>query len=157
MFVLWGIYHGILLIFYRIFPIHQWLQSLLGSFGKFISIIIMFALVCFGWILFRATPQQFPWLIDSIISLPTMVHFNELFTAAWVNKHWYFTVMLWGTLIFTVPMFIADVIGYLSNQEFPDLWHQWPAWLQTVIVLILTYAIVFFARRESNEFIYFAF
>jgi hypothetical protein len=32
-----------------------------------------------------------------------------------------------------------------------------PTWVKVVVILLLFYAIQFFGKRDSNEFIYFAF
>ena len=56
-FILWGAYHGCLLIMYRMVSrsaLGQHQQHELGLFGKSLSIIGMFHLTCFGWLLFRA-------------------------------------------------------------------------------------------------------
>ena len=58
LFLLWGIYHGALLVLYRVVPIDRYLRDWFGIAGKWISILITFNLVCFGWILFPARSRR---------------------------------------------------------------------------------------------------
>ena len=69
-FIVWGVYHGLLLIAYRFLPIDEALHRRLGAFGKFLSIVLFFNLVCIGWIFFRASPEQFLPIWGSIVMAP---------------------------------------------------------------------------------------
>jgi len=53
-FVAWGAFHGIILCCYR--PIEKVLQSVVkqNTIARAIAVAMMFHLVCFGWLLFRA-------------------------------------------------------------------------------------------------------
>lgn len=179
-FIVWGVYHGLLLILYRLTPIDAWLEKILGKrLGKAAAIIIFFHLVCFGWIFFRATPEQFLPIWRSIISfpgaiasdimifLPYFAHKNvlspEFFSVIWgtikgvVSKNWYFSVYGWGILLFVLPAVLTDIVGWRRGVEFPDLYERMPLWFKAVLILLLIYSIEFFGVRESSEFIYFAF
>ena len=50
LFVLWGIFHGAMLVLYRLIPIDRYLIGRFGGAGKWVSIVITFHIVCFGWI-----------------------------------------------------------------------------------------------------------
>jgi alginate O-acetyltransferase complex protein AlgI len=56
-FVLWGFYHGLLLIAYRsvdtIEPLRRWLTDQ-GALARAIGWMVMFHLTCYGWLIFRA-------------------------------------------------------------------------------------------------------
>ncbi len=69
-FIVWGIYHGLLLILYRFIPIDGFLIRRLGRLGAVISAIVFFHFVCFGWIFFRASPEQFIPICRSIAAAP---------------------------------------------------------------------------------------
>ncbi len=69
-FIVWGVYHGFLLILYRFFPIDELLHRRLGAFGKLLSMVLFFHLVCVGWIFFRASPDQFLPVWGSIAAAP---------------------------------------------------------------------------------------
>lgn len=141
-FLVWGFYHGLLLIVYRLYPIDEWLQRWLGRFGSAIAIILMFNLVCIGWIFFRATPMELWPLFKSLLTLPSL------------HSH---GVLLWGMVLFGLPVVVTELIGYRRNVEFVDLLDRlsWP--MRALLYVVLFYAVVFFAARSQNEFIYFQF
>jgi len=54
-FVLWGLFHGALLIAHRAI-VDEWeLWPFDGPLARLLSRVVMFHLVCYGWLLFRAT------------------------------------------------------------------------------------------------------
>jgi len=74
-----------------------------------------------------------------------------------MRSNWSFTALLWGCVLFIAPMVMLDYLAYRRNVEFPDLYVRMPLPLKVIAIVLLLYGIVFFARREANEFIYFAF
>ncbi|MBR0855683.1 MBOAT family O-acyltransferase [Bradyrhizobium liaoningense] len=181
-FLVWGAYHGLLLVLYRLVPIDEFLIKRFGRVGKAASIVLFFHLVCLGWIFFRTTPEQFLPIMQSIAALPgavvgTLQDYAGYWRDAWlqpdwvhvtaltflgtlkgfVSKNWVFVVYAWGLLLFMTPVWVSDYLGWRKQVEFPDLYAVMPWPLRSAVILALLYAIVFFARREANEFIYFAF
>jgi alginate O-acetyltransferase complex protein AlgI len=141
-FIIWGLYHGLLLILYRLVPIDRFLQDRFGRFGTFFAIVLMFNLVCVGWIFFRATPAELWPLLSSLSSPPS------------IARH---AVLLWGLAFFGVALVITELLAYRYGVEFVDLLEglSWP--MRAVLYVTLFYAVVFFAARSQNEFIYFQF
>jgi D-alanyl-lipoteichoic acid acyltransferase DltB (MBOAT superfamily) len=141
-FIIWGLYHGVLLILYRLLPIDQLLRARLGKLGSILAIVLMFNLVCVGWIFFRATSAELWPLFSSLLSLPSVE---------------YYSVLLWGLVLFGSPVVITELLAYRYGVEFVDLLDRlsWPA--RTLLYVVLFYAVVFFAARSQNEFIYFQF
>ena len=179
-FILWGLYHGLLLVIYHFFPIDEFFVRCFGRrVGKFFAIVFFFHLVCFGWILFRATPEQFGPIWNSILAIPGSIasHLENYATyfkgvplfslgflstckgtiVGWFTANWLFMVYGWGILMFSLPVIFTDILAYRKGVEFTDLYQYMPLWLKVVLILLLFYAIQFFGRRDSNEFIYFAF
>jgi hypothetical protein len=178
-FIVWGLFHGLLLVFYRLVPLDEFLIRHLGRFGKFLAIVIFFHLICVGWIFFRATPEQFWPIVNSIAALPGAVIFtlkayseywkqviagqNSFFAVlrgtwwGFVVENWVPAVYGWGLLLFAVPVWITDYLGWRRGCEFPDLFEKMPWPVRGLVIPALIYGIIFFARREANEFIYFAF
>lgn len=178
-FILWGLWHGLLLVVYRLLPIDVYLESRFGRFGRILSTILFFHLVCFGWIFFRATPEQFWPIVESIVSVPAALlavpahlgeYWSELaplaasmgilqgaFSFAMDHVDHTLAYLSWGLVIFGVPALVTDYAGYRRDCEFADLWHRMSTWTRLAWVVALVYGIQFFARREANEFIYFQF
>lgn len=179
LFVIWGIWHGLLLILYRLVPIDEILQRLLGRFGKALAIVIFFHLVCIGWIFFRATPQSIGAIWASILALPDAIDaWATAFSPYWasvlagkanawsvlkgslaglVGQNWLLSVYGLGILLFGVPIAMLDFVAFQRNCEFPDLFDSMSLPAKVVSILALVYAIAFFGRRVANEFIYFQF
>ena len=71
-FIVWGLYHGLLLVLYRLLPIDRLLQERFGRTGSILAIVLMFNLVCVGWIFFRATSSELLPLFTSLTALPSI-------------------------------------------------------------------------------------
>jgi alginate O-acetyltransferase complex protein AlgI len=141
MFIFWGLWHGLLLVFYRLCPLDESLTRKFGLFGKTLSIALFFHLVCFGWILFRSSVHDFPIIIESIVDM----------------RHASLNPFGWWLVGLAAPVLLADFAGYSRRCEFPDLWHSMPIPARAALLIGMFYGIVFFAARQANEFIYFAF
>jgi D-alanyl-lipoteichoic acid acyltransferase DltB (MBOAT superfamily) len=141
-FIIWGLYHGLLLILYRLVPIDRMLQERFGRVGSIVAIVLMFNLVCVGWIFFRASSAELVPLLASLAALPSIAQHG---------------VLLWGLALFGVPLVATELLSYRRNVEFVDLLDglSWP--VRAALYVALFYAIVFFAARSQNEFIYFQF
>lgn len=67
-FVLWGIYHGLLLIGYDIVS-RIWRGQAWARLRKLCGSVLLFHLVCFGWLLFRAESMaQFVELVSGLVN-----------------------------------------------------------------------------------------
>jgi alginate O-acetyltransferase complex protein AlgI len=142
-FVLWGLYHGLLLVLYRLFSrkAHTEQQSMrLGSF--LVRAIVMFQLVCLGWLLFRA---------ESIAQVGTML-------TRMISD------LRWTPLVSSGFGMIAFFAGPLVIYEF---WLERRCDLLSLVrtdwrVRALAYSycalmLLFFPPPVSNVFIYFQF
>lgn len=141
-FIIWGLYHGLLLVLYRLLPVDRRLQDRFGRLGSFLAIVVMFNLVCIGWIFFRAPASEFLSLLTSLVALPSIAQHG---------------VLLWGLALFGIPLVVTELLAYRHNVEFVDLLDglSWPA--RAMLYVALFYGVLFFAARSQNEFIYFQF
>ena len=145
-FVLWGAYHGMLLVGYRLIskkksgPVKE--KASLPLPVYLIRIVIMFQLVCFGWLLFRADSIGQVWAI-----MGRIVH----------DFHW----TSFASSAFTMILFFA---GPLMIYEFwlerrQDLLSlvriDWRA--RAVVYSYCSLMLLFFPPPVSNVFIYFQF
>jgi D-alanyl-lipoteichoic acid acyltransferase DltB (MBOAT superfamily) len=145
-FVLWGAYHGMLLVGYRLIskkksgPVNE--KASLPLPVYLIRIVIMFQLVCFGWLLFRADSIGQVWAM-----MGRIVH----------DFHW----TSFASSAFTMILFFA---GPLMIYEFwlerrQDLLSlvriDWRA--RAVVYSYCSLMLLFFPPPVSNVFIYFQF
>jgi alginate O-acetyltransferase complex protein AlgI len=145
LFIAWGVWHGLLLVLYRLLPLDALLIRLLGAVGKWIAILITFHLVCFGWILFRAQVSTLGPLLSSI---PNMFTATDLVL---------FHLFARGVAILGAVTLLADYLGYRKNCEFGDLLKNLNPYWGVVFVVACYLGITILGKREGTEFIYFQF
>ncbi|GAB4546069.1 MAG: MBOAT family protein [Anaerolineales bacterium] len=79
-FIVWGLYYGVLIVLYQTIGIRgDWKP--IGKIKGFFAWLVMFALIVFGWIIFRAISLN--WLWNVIAAAPFYRDANEL-TASFV-------------------------------------------------------------------------
>ena len=145
-FVIWGLYHGLLLIIYRVCGLDRFRSGQDSSLvGKAIAIFVMFQLACIGWIFFRATPAEL---------LPS---FKSIF-GYWDGVDWNFVQTIgWGLALYAIPLCVTEFLGYRRNLEFIDLYADWTWFTKALVYVSIFYAVVMFGARKQSEFIYFQF
>ncbi|WP_316168114.1 MULTISPECIES: MBOAT family O-acyltransferase [unclassified Bradyrhizobium] len=168
-FIIWGAYHGLLLVLYRLIPLDTILIKRFGRLGNIIAAVLFFHLICLGWIFFRSTPSEFLPIIKSIAAVPAAILAPLIVSWGWspigalrsvwqtITANWAFSVYGWGLTLFALPAVLTDAIAWRRDCEFADLFPSMPWWMRTLVIVALFYGILFFARRQANEFIYFAF
>lgn len=142
-FIAWGLYHGLLLVLYRLWPLDAWLKSALGDIGKVMAAICFFGLTVAGWVLFY---------------LGSNGTFAEVFFPAYAAAPAVgLGALAYGLCLFALPLVLTDWLGYRKNREFIDLWPHLPPAGKTLLYVLVFYLIVMFGARENHEFIYFRF
>lgn len=152
-FIIWGIYNAFLLLIYKVFPIDKFLINIFGCFfGKIYSILLMFILTLYGWVFF--------WSQASLTTFFSILKsFNQvifLFFKPYVITEKFYE-LLFGVLIFTIPIILADYISYKCKKEFSDIQTLLSTTTKTILYLIMFYCMLFFGYRGSLQFIYFQF
>lgn len=106
----------------------------------------------YGWVFF--------WSQASVSTcLSILKSFNELiflFYQPYVISEKFYE-LLFGILLFTTPIILADYISYKSKKEFSDIQTLLSTTTKTILYLIMFYCILFFGYRGSLQFIYFQF
>lgn len=172
-FVIWGALHGFYLVFsiwtkaYRT-RLNQMIGLKAGSrFMKVLDIAIVFVLVCFAWIFFRANS-----LADAFYIISHMgTDFGKDFLAIWESvSEFHITVemtalsgaglglTLWEFIFVvsaTVFMLTLEYLASLPNVK--DRFKQLPALVRWSVYYIIIYSILFFRSFATSEFIYFQF
>lgn len=145
-FVLWGLYHGILLVIYHFIPIHETIEKRFGVVGRILAIMLMYGLTCFGWALFISSPSS---------RFPALVHNALWFFQTPVGHSFYF--WLYPALLFATPLVLTEYAGYRKGGEFVDLYQNFAPGLKTACYVIMFYGVCLLGRRISYDFIYFQF
>ncbi|MBW2309236.1 MAG: MBOAT family protein [Deltaproteobacteria bacterium] len=140
MFVLWGIYHGLLLVLYRQY------SRIRGKFfsaldlrraGTILSAALTFHLVLLGWLIFRSpSPAIFRQYVGGLIKWDVAAPFP------------FFQAMA------VVFCFIIHAAG--ARLPFHEQWHQVRGWLQGVGYAGLMLLLYLFSQ-DTERFIYFQF
>jgi hypothetical protein len=146
-FVVWGAFHGALLIIYRLIEDRRRAaQRPTCEPGRgacfWLSVLIFFHLVCFGWLLFRATD---------------MAHVGRLLAAAGRGAFWEPACGPMLLMVAAAGLPLAAFQVYQYRRRCAEPWVAWPGWLRAGFYVALFYGIVLFGAPGSNEFIYFQF
>jgi alginate O-acetyltransferase complex protein AlgI len=124
------------LVLYRLLPIDDLLRRHFGHAGHALAILVMFTLVCIGWIFFRAPSGELLPLLGSLASWPVLSSRLGLLA---------------------IPLIVTEAIAYRRGTEFGDIYSAIPWWMRPLLFVGVFYGIIFFGARQQNEFIYFQF
>ena len=142
-FVVWGLYHSILIYLERFF--NGWNKFLSNSQRKIVGLIITLPLAMLGWIPFRAKNVS-----ETINMLIKIIDYRE----------YSYLGLRENTYLITVLMLIFFVIGYLYNNKIkPRLINNSTNGKNLLIIFeySLLITLVFIFLRPINQFIYFQF
>jgi alginate O-acetyltransferase complex protein AlgI len=133
-FVAWGAFHAALLSIYRAVGTER-----INRLPGFVQTILMFHLVCVGWVLFRAASITDAWLFAktllrwSVLSLPPKSYLLAL----------------------VFPLAAVELLQYLNGDQFPVF--RWPAPIRVACYVGAYAAIMVIGRWDATAFIYFQF
>ena len=145
-FVIWGLYHGMLIIIYKwcIQPITEKYKMFKSKLTSIISIIIMFILVHFGWLLFRI--ENFAQL-SLIFSGQTLKNSMADISISLVI----FSLLMFFSLPYFISFFIKYISKYSWNYKFNNISKR------IIIYTLIIMCIIIFGSIGSIDFIYFQF
>ncbi|HVN15264.1 MAG TPA: MBOAT family O-acyltransferase [Anaerolineales bacterium] len=135
-YVLWGLYYGVLIAGYHIIGLGgNWKPKTLWSRG--LAWLVMFALIVFGWAMFRA--PSLTWLWHSIFQVPFVKGRNDFVVSL---------IALSMAFVYSLPLWIKFGLDkYLPKDS----------WLQAVFYALAAAAILVYINSSSPDFIYFQF
>lgn len=135
-FLLWGAYHGLLSVGYQLAGIQgDWKPA--NPLKRLAAWLVMFALIVFGWLIFRAPSIE--W-VGQIV-----------FIAPWINspEEWIMGAVVVSMLLFySLPLLIK--IGL-------DKWVKPDSWWMAGYYAILTIMVIIYINSSTSDFIYFQF
>jgi alginate O-acetyltransferase complex protein AlgI len=145
-FVIWGLYHGVLLVVYRIAGrvdvLRRWLASPRPA-ASTLGWAIMFHLTCFGWLIFRSRSA------GQIQNLTTSLTAN--FAPASINVHG----LLVPFLLYTTPLLVVHAIEAWCDDGLAV--PQLPVGVRYSLYAATFYLTMLFGNFGGAEFIYFQF
>lgn len=136
-FIIWGVFHGMLLAFERITGTAKSPQS---RFWQFLRIGITFHIVLFGWVIFRSS---------------NLDNFFSIFRALFHNTGSFTT----EPLVFVMIGFsyITCFLPYLVFKKIRRIWLACPAIVQGVIGSLVMLLLYNLSIEDAKPFIYFQF
>jgi alginate O-acetyltransferase complex protein AlgI len=147
-FVVWGAYHGLLLIIDRLFLLKIYEGTL-----KYIALPITFLLVMIGWVFFKVENLQFAFqFIGRMFSFSSMID-----TDLDLGNKFYLTMLL--ALIFSFYPLLKKIklfsrIGFIRSETF-EIWYLITKSAFLVLILLISIAII--NSTGYNPFIYYKF
>ena len=144
-FVLWGFYQGLILVGHRL--IEPWLARWVHptdlvdrACWKLVRIVTTFHLVCFGWLIFRASSiTQLRGMIEAIVYRPAIPAASYLLPVSLV----------------VLPLLVVQLIQYLSKDL--DIMLKTPWYVRSAFYTACFYAFILAGEFEGGQFIYFQF
>ncbi len=143
-FVVWGAYHGVLLVSHR--ALGPWLARLrpVNPIDRMcwrgLRIFVTFHLVCLGWLIFRAgSIEQALGLLAAIVARPAIPPMGYLVPAA----------------LAIVPLLLVQLMQYASRDL--NVIARTPWYVRSVFYTMCFYAIVIGGELGGTQFIYFQF
>ena len=103
--------------------------------------VVIFLIVCFSWVFFRANS-----LGDALHMLSGIYRFT------WIPE---FQTAFIFLAMFTIPMLALDLVNERRDEEYPM--ERSHPYVRVLTALILVIATILFAGSKANAFIYFQF
>ncbi|MBN2319805.1 MAG: MBOAT family protein [Acidobacteria bacterium] len=152
-FVLWGLYHGLVLVIFRFLADFRAFNRISSGWLKPFRIFLFFQIVCFGWLIFRCESLEQIW------TFPVAIWSGLAFTP--VDK-----IDIQAIIFLAVPVIILDLIEeYASSLKrlvsvssgTHEIWIKFRYVLYAVPVVYILAMIFLCGVRGGTEFIYFQF
>ena len=143
-FALWGLYHGLLLVGYRLATPRIPASLKATPFARPVAVVIMFGFTLFGWFLFRALELR---RIAAVLAQDPLAFPADQQVAT--------VVVLAVTGACAVPLILGNVV---ERRVLPAL-RESQLWLpaQTAAWALFVLGMFTFVRMSAADFIYFAF
>jgi D-alanyl-lipoteichoic acid acyltransferase DltB (MBOAT superfamily) len=153
-FALYGLYAGFFIIFYNISKLDKILIKIFGNFnGNILAIFIQINIIFLcSLIFFSDNFEEFKTASLSWLSI------FEVFTSSIdLNNNLNFNKLFYGSIIFILPIFLTDIIGYRRNREFVDLYVKFTLIKKIFLYILMFYITTNFYFQGGAKFVYFQF
>jgi D-alanyl-lipoteichoic acid acyltransferase DltB (MBOAT superfamily) len=144
-YIAWGLYHGALLIGYRLVGRDGGGEGARGEgswWGRFFATLVFFHLICVSWLLFRAESMDQVWAFFQALGVGGLVTDFSLYALALIG-------------FFVLPL-MAFEYWTERREDLYALTHA-PLWLVGVVYTYMILMLLLFPAPVAQEFIYFQF
>jgi alginate O-acetyltransferase complex protein AlgI len=149
-FVLWGMFHGGLLIAHNLFVKLKtklklgWLDQ--SFIYRILAVVIFFQLTCLGWILFRVHNWH-----TALVVIQRMLSLHAFHVPQPYYKY----------LVLVLGLFALHIVEYYLltySSSISGVWHRlFPAPVRAAFYVLIVSILIIFIKGEVSEFIYFQF
>lgn len=149
-FVIWGMYHGLLLIGHNIYKKGKtrmgmhWLFN--SSIYKAVAIFVFFHLTCIGWVFFRSSSIQ-----QALHMIQQMLRFDQISMVPGAEKY----------LLLVAGLFLLHILESWMISHAYKLSESWqkhfPAPIRAFIYTAFIVILILFSQGQASDFIYFKF
>jgi alginate O-acetyltransferase complex protein AlgI len=149
-FVVWGMYHGILLIIHNIYnrwdkpPI--WQSFCRTSFYNVAAVLVTFHLICIGWVFFR---------INGVTNAAQMIY--KMLTLNPLHPD----LTVAGYFITIAFLYFLHLLEYWVRKNYWQLEAKWqryfPASIRALIYTAIIVILILWTQTQPSSFIYFKF
>jgi alginate O-acetyltransferase complex protein AlgI len=158
-FLVWGVYHGLLLIIHREFQsikraVPALEKAVASPIGTVLSALLTFHAVLIGWVFFRAETNTL-----ALTMVQRMFSFAPALSAGKMVSMLLPTInypLIYPSIFLLLPLLAAIHLscGWLNKSK---LLAAAPRWSRAAFVLVMLFAVVVFSPDKSPRFIYFQF
>ncbi len=142
-FVLWGAYHGLLLVLHRL-VLQEWKPwRPAGRFSRLLARVVMFHAVCYGWLLFRATS------LEQVLSFSATLLRGVAGLSLALPRE--------ALLLVALVAFVWTLETWVRNVDDPRRARLWQAGLGPACCALLLVALLVLTPPGTRSFIYFQF
>jgi len=145
-FMLWGAYHGLLLVLGRLIAAAPALDRALSLLPRGLRVFFVFHLVWLGWVMFRTdTPEQMILMLSELANL-----FEPGMIIAWLRAYWLVAILM-------VLAFVLIWMPARWKEQFRGIFIGLPYWFKILIILSVLLLIREVQTTDLQPFIYFQF
>jgi len=141
-FVIWGIYHGLLLVGYRLVQGPRKNKSPSPWWKNALLVLLMFHFTCIGWMLFRIRN-----ITDMGPIISNMVNGFHINSGSLMDA--------WILIQFSILVIIIQLFQYFKKDIM--IIFQWSPWVRVILYLIMYFSLSIGGAYEGRAFIYFQF
>jgi len=148
-FVIWGIYHGLLLVGHKVLATlnkNRQMNQKGITLSRIVSVFFFFQLTVIGWVFFRAETIGEGFQLIVLMLTFSQVEYNQVYLL-------YFS--------FIALLYVLHLLEYLLITHRKALVHFWenkvPAGVRAAFYVLLMIILVLCIKTEENSFIYFQF